>query len=105
LHLSWTRSVGASSQKNLGRRTLSRAGVGRLGKAEGDWELEVVERNPGMGGFSIQPHRQVVVERTFGWLCRNRRLSKDYERKVQTSETILQVTLIRLLVTRPGCDA
>jgi transposase len=70
-------------------------------KAEGDWDLEVVERDPGMRGFSIQPRRW-VVERTFGWLSRNRRLSKDYERKVQTSETLIQVAMIRLLLARLG---
>jgi putative transposase len=41
--------------------------------AEGDWDLEVVERTPGVRRFSIQPRRW-VVERTFGWLSRNRRL-------------------------------
>lgn len=70
-------------------------------KAEGDWDLEVVERPPGVRGFSIQPRRW-VVELTFGWLCRNRRLSKDYERKVQTSETLIQVTIIRLLLALLG---
>jgi len=42
------------------------------------------------------------VERTFGWLSRNRRMSKDYERKVQTSEAFIQVAMIRLLVARLG---
>jgi putative transposase len=55
-------------------------------KTEGDWELE-------------------VVERTFGWLSRSRRLSKDYERKVQTSETLIQVAMIRLLLARLGCQS
>ena len=41
-------------------------------KEEGDWDLEVVERAPGVRGFSIQPRRW-VVERTFGWLSRSRR--------------------------------
>ena len=41
---------------------------------EGGWDLEVVERTPGTRGFSIQSRRW-VVERTFGWLSRNRRLS------------------------------
>src|SRR6266481_3809967 len=44
-----------------------------------------------------------VVEQTFGWLSRNRRLSKDYERKVQTSESLIQVAMIRLLLARVGC--
>ena len=70
-------------------------------KAEGDWELEVVERTPGVRGFSVLPKRW-IVERTFGWLSRNRRKSKDYERKVQTSETLIEVAMIRLLVARLG---
>ena len=70
-------------------------------KAEGDWELEVVERTPGVRGFAVLPKRW-IVERTFGWLSRNRRMSKDYERKVQTSETLIEVAMIRLLVARLG---
>jgi transposase len=70
-------------------------------QAEGGWELEVVERTPGVRGFSVQPKRW-VVERTFGWLSRNRRMSKDYERKVQTSETLIEVVMIRLLIARQG---
>jgi putative transposase len=70
-------------------------------QAEGGWELEVVERTPGVRGFSVLPKRW-VVERTFGWLSRNRRMSKDYERKVQTSETLIEVAMIRLLVARLG---
>jgi putative transposase len=73
-------------------------------KAEGTWELEVVERAPGMRGFSVQPRRW-VVERLFGWLSRSRRLSKDYERKVQTSETLIQVAVIQLLITRLARNA
>ena len=40
-----------------------------------------------------------------GWLSRNRRMSKDYERKVQTSETLIEVAMIRLLVARLGRSA
>ena len=54
-----------------------------------------------MKGFAVQPKRW-IVERTFGWLSRNRRMSKDYERKVQTSETLIEVAMIRLLVARLG---
>ena len=70
-------------------------------QAEGGWDLEVVERTPGVRGFSVLPKRW-IVERTFGWLSRNRRMSKDYERKVQTSETLIEVAMIRLLVARLG---
>jgi putative transposase len=68
-------------------------------QVEGDWELAVVERTPGVRGFAVLPKRW-IVERTFGWLSRNRRMSKDYERKVQTSETFIEVAMIRLLVAR-----
>jgi len=40
------------------------------------------------------------MERTLGWLGRQRRLSKDYERQVQTSETLLQLAMIRPMVGR-----
>jgi transposase len=41
-----------------------------------------------------------IVERTFAWLGRNRRLSKDYEYAVQTSETMIDVAAIRLMLNR-----
>ena len=41
-----------------------------------------------------------IVERTLGWLGRQRRLSKDYERKLQTSETLLKLAMIRLMLRR-----
>src|SRR5260221_1060867 len=70
--------------------------------AVGDWEFAVLRRTfPAVRGFAVQPKRW-VVERTSSWLSRNRRLSKDYERKVQTSETLIEVTMIRLLVARLG---
>jgi putative transposase len=50
-------------------------------QTEGGWDLEVVERVPGQRGFGVQPRRW-VVERSLSWISRNRRLSKDYERKV-----------------------
>ena len=72
--------------------------------ATGGWDLEVVKRPPGGRGWSQQPKRW-IVERTFAWLLRNRRLALDYERKVQTSETLIEVAMIRLLVARLGRTA
>lgn len=69
------------------------------GTAQGGWEREVVERERGAHGFGIQPRRW-VVERTFAWVTRNRRLAKDYERKVQTSETLIEVAATHLLLRR-----
>jgi putative transposase len=68
-------------------------------KEQGGWELEIVERSADTEGFAVVPHRW-IVERTFGWLMRNRRLSKDYERKVQSSEGFMEVAMIRLILKR-----
>ena len=66
---------------------------------QGGWQIEVVERDKEAKGFEVLPKRW-IVERTFGWLRRDRRLAKDYERKVQTSETLIEVATIRLLLRR-----
>jgi transposase len=58
-----------------------------------------VTRQPGTRGYSVQPRRW-IVERSFAWLSRNRRLAKDYERKVQTSETLIELAILRLLLHR-----
>jgi putative transposase len=61
--------------------------------------LEIVSRPAGAKGFVLVPKRW-VVERTFGWLTRYRRLSKDYEYLTQTSEAMIQVAMINLMVRR-----
>jgi len=50
-------------------------------------------------GFGVIPKRW-IVERTFGWFNRDRRLSKDDELLPETSETIIQVTMIHLMLRR-----
>ena len=45
------------------------------------------------------------MKRTFAWVLRNRRLARDYKRNVQTSETLIEVAMIRLLVARLGRPA
>jgi putative transposase len=66
---------------------------------QGGWELEIVERDREAEGFEVLPKRW-IVERTFSWLLQNRRLSKDYERLVQTSESLIEVAMIRLILRR-----
>ena len=61
--------------------------------------LEVVLRSDDMKGFVVLPRRW-VVERTFAWLNNHRRLSKDYERFTKTSETMIQIAMIRLMIRR-----
>jgi putative transposase len=68
-------------------------------KEQGEWELQIVERSADTAGFAVLPHRW-IVERTLGWLMRNRRLSKDYERLVQSSEAFIEVAMIRLILKR-----
>ena len=77
------------------------------------WELEVVQ-HPWAGrvwlrndqeppsrpkGFVVLPRRW-VVERTFAWLIRNRRLSKDYEYLAETEESFVYAAMVRLMLRR-----
>ncbi len=61
--------------------------------------LLIIRRIPGMKGFVVLPRRW-VVERTFGWLGRWRRLSKDYEHLPEVSEAMVTLAMIRLMVHR-----
>ena len=63
------------------------------------WKLDIVEKQEGQIGFQILPKRW-VVERTFGWLVRQRRLARDYERLPETSEAFIYIAMIRLMVRR-----
>jgi transposase len=61
--------------------------------------LKVVRRVAGAVGFMVLPQRW-KVERTFAWLGRNRRLSKDYERDPRVSEAMVQIAMIKLMLKR-----
>ncbi|MCA1625669.1 MAG: IS5 family transposase [Acidobacteria bacterium] len=61
------------------------------------WILEIVKRNDHEKVFKLLPKRW-IVERTFSWLNRNRRLSKDYERKIESSEAFLYLTMSILML-------
>lgn len=63
------------------------------------WRLEIVSRPPGAKGFLVLPRRW-VVERTFAWQGRSRRLSKDYERRTDSSESMIRLSNIHLLIKR-----
>ncbi len=66
-----------------------------------DWVLEIVRRPTDASGFQVLPRRW-VVERTFAWLGRYRRLSKDYEGRPETSETWIQIAMIDRMLHRLG---
>jgi len=63
------------------------------------WRLEVVSRPIGAKGFVLL-HKRWVVERTIAWLGRARRLSKDYERRTDSSESMVRIRAIQLLLNR-----
>ncbi len=61
------------------------------------WTLEIVRRSDDVKGFQVLPHRW-VVERTFGWLGRYRRLSRDFEHTVSSSEAMTYLASIRRML-------
>src|SRR3954453_14258884 len=62
-------------------------------------EIVAVPRNADVTGFQVLPRRW-VVERTFGWLSRCRRLARDYERTTAHAEAMIKVAMIRLMAAR-----
>lgn len=61
--------------------------------------LEIVKRSDDIKGFKVLPKRW-IVERTFAWLNHYRRLSKDYEYRTDTSETLIYIAMTHLMVRR-----
>ncbi len=85
---SWIETVFAD-QAYAGPRV--RANAGR--------SVEIITRPRGTVGFTVLPRRW-VVERTFAWLCRNRRLAKDFATRVDNSQAYLRSAMIKLLTRR-----
>jgi putative transposase len=61
------------------------------------WKLEIVRRSDQAQGFEVLPHRW-IVERTFGWLGRYRRLARDFEHTVSSSESVVYIASIRRML-------
>lgn len=61
------------------------------------WKLDIVRRSDKAKGFEVLPHRW-IVERTFGWLGRYRRLSRDFEPTVSSSESVVYIASIRRML-------
>ena len=61
--------------------------------------MEIVKRSDDMSGFVVLPRRW-VVERTFSWFGRNRRLAKDFENLAETLATFVTIASIQLAVRR-----
>jgi transposase len=65
----------------------------------GNWTIEIVKRSDAAKGFILLPRRW-VVERTFAWLNRNRRLAKDVEATIESSVTWLYIASVKLTSRR-----
>jgi len=63
------------------------------------WILLIVKRSDDQKGFVLLPRRW-VVERTFGWLMNYRRLCRNYECWTETSETVVKVAMIHIMLRR-----
>ena len=87
--------------------------IGEWMKERLGWTLEIVkppsrwvwvpageEPPPYPRGFIVLPRRWVKFERTFAWITRNRRMSRDYEFLAETTEALIYVAMIRLMVHR-----
>ncbi len=71
-----------------------RAPLARTGR----WKIEIVKRYE-LHGFVVLPKRW-IVERTFAWISRNRRLSRDFERYARTVAAFIRLAMIRIMLRR-----
>ena len=69
----------------------------------GTWRLQVVKRSD-PAGFAILPKRW-IVERTFAWISRNRRLARDFERYATTVVAFVRLAMIRIMLRRLASNA
>lgn len=76
-----------------------RSGLPELVQLAFGFSIKIVKRLTDAPGFHVLPKRW-IVERTLGWLGRSRRLSKDYERNPETSETMIYISMIHLMLKR-----
>jgi putative transposase len=65
-------------------------------KQECGWMLEIVKRSDDVKGFKLLPRRW-VVERTFAWLGRFQRMSKDYEFNTSTYDAMINLAMINIM--------
>jgi putative transposase len=97
------REVLARASWEHGRLQAVRADAGYAGRLDRwardacGWSVEIIRRTS--RGFEVLPKRW-VVERTFAWLTKHRRLSKDYELLTETSEAFIHVAMIGLMLRR-----
>ena len=71
--------------------------------APGHGSLEIVKRSHA-AGFEVLPKRW-IVERTFAWISRNRRLARDFERYATTVTAFIRLAMIRIMLRRLAANA
>jgi transposase len=71
----------------------------RAAAKTGCWTIEIVGRRPTAVGFEVLPKRW-IVERTFAWLSRFRRLARDFERYARTVAAFIRLAMIRIMLKR-----
>lgn len=64
----------------------------------GCWTIEIVKRSE-LHKFVVLPKRW-IVERTFAWISRNRRLARDFERYAETVVAFIRLAMIRIMLRR-----
>jgi len=69
----------------------------------GAWRLQIVKRS-NTAGFVVLPKRW-IVERTFAWISRNRRLARDFERYATTFAAFVRLAMIRIMLRRLVANA
>ena len=72
--------------------------AGKVAKT-GKWSIEIIKRSDAAKGFVLLPRRW-VVERTFAWLGRNRRLAKDFETSIESATAWLFLASVQLLTRK-----
>ena len=68
-------------------------------KGHGDWSIDIIKRSDTAKGFEVLPRRW-VVERTFAWLGRCRRLAKDWEASIESSTAWTFIASIKMMTRR-----
>ena len=68
-------------------------------RGNGDWTIEIIKRCDAAKGFEVLPRRW-VVERTFGWFGRCRRLAKDWEHSINSASAWINIASIRIMIRR-----
>ena len=72
--------------------------MARIVARTGRWTLQIVKRSA-TKGFEVLPKRW-IVERTFAWVSRNRRLARDFERYAATVVAFIRIAMIRIMLRR-----